>query len=223
MKTQIPADWQAVLEAEFDKPYWPMLEAFVSEERSKHTVFPPQGEVFNALSYTPYNRVKVLVVGQDPYFNPGEAHGLAFSVREGVRVPPSLVNIYKELEADLGIPRVKTGYLKPWADQGVLLLNTALTVRSGEANSHKGKGWEKFTDAVIAAVNAKATRVVFVLWGANAQKKTEFIDTSRHVIVLSAHPSPLAAKGGFFGSRPFSKTNAVLEESGQTPIDWRLG
>jgi uracil-DNA glycosylase len=223
MKEQIPADWQAMLSTEFEQPYWAKLEAFVTEERGKHTVFPPQEDVFNALGYTPYDQVKVLVVGQDPYFNPGEAHGLAFSVREGVKVPPSLVNIYKELEADLGIPRVKTGYLKKWADQGVLLLNTALTVRSGEANSHKGKGWEKFTDAVIAAVNAKQTRVVFVLWGANAQKKLELIDTGKHVVVQSAHPSPLAAKGGFFGSKPFSKINSALEESGQTPIDWRIG
>ena len=222
MKEQIPADWQAVLAPEFEKPYWGKLETFLAQERSQHTIFPPQEDVFNALGYTPYNQVKVLVVGQDPYFNPGEAHGLAFSVREGVRVPPSLVNIYKELESDLGIPRVKSGYLKKWAEQGVLLLNTALTVRSGQANSHKGKGWEKFTDAVIAAVNAKPTRVVFVLWGANAQKKLELIDTTRHTVVQSVHPSPLAASGGFFGSKPFSKINAALEQSGQTPVDWRL-
>ncbi|MGL4611910.1 MAG: uracil-DNA glycosylase [Trueperaceae bacterium] len=161
-------------------------------------------------------------LGQDPYFNDGEAHGLAFSVQPGIKVPPTLVDIYKELEADLGVPRAKTGYLKRWAEQGVLLLNTTLTVRKGEANSHKGKGWEKFTDAVIGAVNAKPTLVVFVLWGANAQKKQGLIDASRHTIVMSVHPSPLAARGGFFGSRPFSKMNAALEGSEQTPMDWNL-
>ena len=147
---------------------------------------------------------------------------MAFSVQPGIRVPPSLVNIYKELENDLGIPRAKTGYLKRWAEQGVLLLNTALTVRKGEANSHKGKGWEKFTDAIIQAVNEKTTPVIFVLWGANAQKKLELIATTRHTVVKSAHPSPLAARGGFFGSKPFSKINAALVASGQTPIDWTI-
>ncbi len=222
MRKQIPKDWQEVLQAELDKPYWSTLKTFLSEERKEFTVFPSQEDVFNALEYTPYEQTKVLILGQDPYFNDGEAHGLAFSVQPGIKVPPSLVNIYKELESDLGIPRAKTGYLKHWAEQGVLLLNTALTVRKGEANSHKGKGWEKFTDAVIQAVNEKKTPVVFMLWGANAQKKLEFIDTTCHTVVKSVHPSPLAARGGFFGSKPFSKINAALVASGQTPIDWNV-
>jgi uracil-DNA glycosylase len=218
----IPASWQAVLEDELTKPYLKKLETFLVVERANHQVFPPQEEVFNALRYTPYEDVKVLIVGQDPYHDDGQAHGLAFSVREGVKLPPSLVNIYKELESDLGIPRATTGYLKPWAEQGVLLLNTSLTVRAHEAASHKGKGWEQFTDAVLRAVNAKQERVVFVLWGAHAQKKLESIDTTRHVVIKSAHPSPLSARNGFFGSRPFSKINAALLEAGRGDIDWRL-
>jgi uracil-DNA glycosylase len=222
MIQDIPASWQAVLQAEVTKPYLEKLETFLVAERATHQVFPPQQEVFNALRYTPYEDVKVLIVGQDPYHDDGQAHGLAFSVREGVKLPPSLVNIYKELESDLGIPRATTGYLKPWAEQGVLLLNTSLTVRAHEAASHKGKGWEQFTDAVLRAVNAKQERVVFVLWGAHAQKKLESIDTTRHVVIKSAHPSPLSARNGFFGSRPFSKINAALLETGRGDIDWRL-
>jgi uracil-DNA glycosylase len=222
MIQDIPASWQAVLEDELTKPYLKKLETFLVVERANHQVFPPQQEVFNALRYTPYEDVKVLIVGQDPYHDDGQAHGLAFSVREGVKLPPSLVNIYKELESDLGIPRATTGYLKPWAEQGVLLLNTSLTVRAHEAASHKGKGWEQFTDAVLRAVNAKQERVVFVLWGAHAQKKLESIDTTRHVVIKSAHPSPLSARNGFFGSRPFSKINAALLETGRGDIDWRL-
>jgi uracil-DNA glycosylase len=223
MKLQdIPASWQAVLQDEFTKPYMEKLESFLVSERANHAVFPPEEAVFNALLYTSYENVKVLIIGQDPYHDDGQAHGLAFSVREGVKLPPSLVNIYKELESDLGIPRVKTGYLKPWAAQGVLLLNTSLTVRAHEAASHKGKGWEQFTDAVIRAVNAKQERVVFVLWGAHAQKKLELIDTTRHSFIKSAHPSPLSAKNGFFGSKPFSKINAALREAGRAEIDWRL-
>jgi uracil-DNA glycosylase len=223
LQQQIPAGWQSVLQDEFLKPYMEKLESFLISERTSHTIFPPQEDVFNALLYTPYENVKALIVGQDPYHDDGQAHGLAFSVRDGLKLPPSLVNIYKELESDLDIPRAKTGYLKPWAEQGVLLLNTSLTVRAHEAASHKGKGWEQFTDAVIRAVNAKQERVVFVLWGAHAQKKLEFIDTSRHVVIKSAHPSPLSARNGFFGSKPFSKINAALREAGRDEIDWRLG
>jgi uracil-DNA glycosylase len=219
LQQQIPAGWQSVLQDEFLKPYMEKLESFLISERTSHTIFPPQEDVFNALLYTPYENVKALIVGQDPYHDDGQAHGLAFSVRDGLKLPPSLVNIYKELESDLDIPRAKTGYLKPWAEQGVLLLNTSLTVRAHEAASHKGKGWEQFTDAVIRAVNAKQERVVFVLWGAHAQKKLEFIDTSRHVVIKSAHPSPLSARNGFFGS----KINAALREAGRDEIDWRLG
>jgi uracil-DNA glycosylase len=218
----IPASWQPVLQDEFAKPYMEKLETFLSSERMNHSVFPPQEDVFNGLEYTPYEDVKVLIVGQDPYHDDGQAHGLAFSVREGIKIPPSLLNIYKELESDLGIPRAKTGYLKPWAEQGVLLLNTSLTVRAHEAASHKGKGWEQFTDAVIRAVNHKQERVVFVLWGTHAQKKLELIDTTRHVVIQSVHPSPLSAKNGFFGSKPFSKINVALCEAGHGEIDWRL-
>lgn len=219
---QIPASWRTVLHGEFAKPYIEKLETFLATERATHKVFPPEEDVFNALEYTPYEKVKVLIVGQDPYHDDGQAHGLAFSVREGVKLPPSLVNIYKELESDLGIPRAKKGYLKRWAEQGVLLLNTSLTVRAHEAASHKGKGWEQFTDAVIRAVNDKQERVVFVLWGAHAQKKLELIDSARHVVVQSAHPSPLSAKNGFFGSKPFSKINVALREARRGEIDWRL-
>jgi uracil-DNA glycosylase len=222
MKQTLPASWRAILQAESTKPYMEKLEAFLAVEEKNHTIFPPREDVLNALNYTPYEAVKVLIVGQDPYHDDGQAHGLAFSVREGIKLPPSLVNIYKELESDLSIPRAKTGYLKSWAEQGVLLLNTSLTVRAHEAASHKGKGWEQFTDAIIRAVNDKKERVVFVLWGAHAQKKLELIDQARHVIIQSAHPSPLSARNGFFGSKPFSKINAALREVGRSEIDWRL-
>jgi uracil-DNA glycosylase len=219
---QIPASWKPVLETEFQQPYIQKLEAFLETERAAHTVFPAAADVFNALEYTPFDRVRVLIVGQDPYHADGQAHGLAFSVRPGVKIPPSLVNIFKELEADLGVPRSKNGYLEPWARQGVLLLNTSLTVRAHEAASHKGKGWERLTDAIIRAVSSKTERVVFVLWGKPAQKKLELIDSNRHVVIQSTHPSPLSASSGFFGSRPFSQINAALRESGQPEINWRL-
>jgi uracil-DNA glycosylase len=222
LQQHIPVSWQALLQEEFSKPYLEKLESFLTSERANHTVFPPQADVFNALHYTPYENIKVLILGQDPYHDDRQAHGLAFSVREGVKLPPSLVNIYKELETDLGIPRAKTGYLKSWAQQGVLLLNTSLTVRAHEAASHKGKGWEQFTDAVIRAVNAKQECVVFVLWGAHAQKKLELVDQTRHVVIQSAHPSPLSARNGFFGSKPFSKINTALHEAGRGELDWRL-
>ncbi len=219
---QIPKSWQAVLEPEFSQAYIAKLEAFLELERSTQTVFPPESEVFSALELTPFENVRVLIVGQDPYHDDGQAHGLAFSVKPGKKVPPSLLNIYKELETDLGIPRTKNGFLEPWARQGVLMLNTSLTVRAHSAGSHKGQGWEKLTDAIIRAVSSKSERVVFVLWGAPAGKKLPLIDTTRHTVVQSAHPSPLSAHNGFFGSKPFSKINAALLEVGQPEIDWRL-
>jgi uracil-DNA glycosylase len=219
---QIPPAWQAALAGERDKPYLARLEAFLAEERAQHTVFPPAEDVFSALRITPYDQVKVLIVGQDPYHDDGQAHGLAFSVRPGVKVPPSLVNIYKELESDIGISRARHGNLEPWAKQGVLLLNTSLSVRAHAAASHKGRGWEQLTDAVIRAVNVRPQRVVFVLWGGHAQKKRPLIDGPQHVVIESAHPSPLSARNGFFGSRPFSAINRALEDAGIAPINWRL-
>lgn len=221
MRELIPASWAPVLAAETEQPYFADLEAFLKTERAEHQVFPPEDEVFAALEATPYEDVKVVLIGQDPYHDDGQAHGMCFSVRPGVRVPPSLRNMYKELETDLGVAPVKHGYLKAWADQGVLLLNTVLTVRAHEPASHKDRGWEKFTDAVIKDVSARDKPVVFVLWGAHAKKKAKLIDASRHAIVQGAHPSPLSAKL-FFGSKPFSAVNEALAGFGQEPIDWRL-
>jgi uracil-DNA glycosylase len=222
----LPADldesWLAALGPETRKPYWADLAKFVSDERKRATVYPPAADVFNAFRYTPLDKVKVLLLGQDPYPGAGQAHGLCFSVRPGVRLPGSLRNIYQELEDDLGISPVKHGYLASWARRGVLMLNACLTVRAGEPNSHAGKGWEQFTDAAIRAVNAQTHTVVFLLWGAYAQKKIPLIDPKRHVVVKSAHPSPYSAANGFFGSKPFSKINAALEAAGESPIDWRL-
>lgn len=215
-------DWNPVLRAELAKPYFASLRRFVDEERRHHQVFPPNEEVFAALHLTPYASVKVLVLGQDPYHGPGQAHGLCFSVRPGVAVPPSLVNVHAELESDLGIPRPDHGCLDAWARQGVLLLNATLTVRAHQAASHQGKGWETFTDAVISAVSAKEERVVFVLWGASARRKRALVDTSRHVVLESPHPSPLSAHRGFFGSRPFSRANEALVAAGREPVDWRI-
>jgi uracil-DNA glycosylase len=219
---QIAKSWQPVLEPEFSQAYIAKLEAFLETEWAAQTVFPPKSEVFSALELTPFENVRVLIVGQDPYHNDGQAHGLAFSVRPGIKVPPSLRNIFKELETDLGIVRSKNGFLEPWARQGVLLLNTSLTVRAHAAGSHKGQGWETLTDAIIRAVSGKAKQVVFVLWGAPAGKKLVLIDSNKHTVVRSAHPSPLSAHDGFFGSRPFSKINAALLEVGESEIDWRL-
>lgn len=215
-------DWNPILRAEFDKPYWPELMQFVAAERAAGEVYPPHDEVFAALHLTPFADVKVVILGQDPYHGPGQAHGLCFSVNPGVRIPPSLVNIFKELEADLGIAPAPTGDLRGWATQGVLLLNTTLTVRAHQAASHQGHGWETFTDEVISAVGAREEPTVFVLWGSHARKKRSLVDRSRHTIVESPHPSPLSAHRGFFGSRPFSAANAALEAAGRTPIDWRL-
>ena len=203
------------------------LGAFLEGERAAGAlVFPEDADRFRALELTPLDEVRVVILGQDPYHGEGQAHGLSFSVREGVRTPPSLVNIYKELEADLGIPRARHGMLDHWAAQGVLLLNAVLSVRMGEAASHQKRGWERFTDAVIAAVNAQDKPVVFLLWGAYAQKKAAFVDDvtkgGRHLVIQSAHPSPLAARTGFFGSRPFSRANDFLRTHGRAPIDWAL-
>jgi uracil-DNA glycosylase len=214
--------WRPILIEETKKPYYKELQKFVAEERRKFTVFPPEEEVFSALHLTPYEQVSVFILGQDPYHDHGQAHGLCFSVRPGVPAPPSLVNIFKELQSDLGCKIPNNGYLVPWAKQGVLLLNAVLTVRAHQANSHKDKGWETFTDAVIKAVNAKTDRVVFVLWGAYARKKIGLIDTGRHAVIQSAHPSPLSAANGFFGSRPFSRINATLREAGKPEIDWQI-
>jgi uracil-DNA glycosylase len=215
-------DWNPLLRGEFDKPYWATLQAFVRNEREHHVVYPPHQDVFAAIHLTSYADTRVMILGQDPYHGPGQAHGLCFSVRRGVAVPPSLVNIHKELQSDLGVPPVRHGNLEHWATSGVLLLNTTLTVRAGQAASHQGKGWETFTDQVIRVVNDKVDPVVFILWGASARKKRSLIDTSRHAIVESAHPSPLSAHNGFFGSRPFSTANEALIARGRQPIDWRL-
>ena len=219
---RIPPSWRPALADENSPPYFAELRAFLAEERRAHTVFPPEEEVFTQFQLTPYDRVKVLILGQDPYHGPKQAHGLAFSVRPGIRPPPSLVNIFKELHTDQGCPIPKHGSLTHWAEQGVLLLNAVLTVRQREANSHKNRGWERFTDAVIRAASERENTVVFVLWGAYAGKKAELIDESRHIVLRSAHPSPFSADRGFFGSKPFSAVNAALEKSGQEPVDWCL-
>ncbi|WP_179816130.1 uracil-DNA glycosylase [Allostreptomyces psammosilenae] len=217
----LPASWQPVLAGETDKPYFAELSRFVAEERARGEVFPPEDEVFAALEATPFDRVKVLILGQDPYHDNGQAHGMCFSVRPGTKVPPSLRNIFKELRDDLGLPVPDNGYLMPWAEQGVLLLNAVLTVRAHEANSHKNQGWEKFTDAVIRAVSERPDPAVFVLWGNYARKKAPLIDTTRHAVIEGAHPSPLSAKK-FFGSQPFSQINEALKSQGHDPVDWRI-
>jgi uracil-DNA glycosylase len=213
-------DWNPLLRGEFDQLYWAELQQFVAAERQRHTVYPPHPDVFSALHLTPYADTRVMILGQDPYHGPGQAHGLCFSVRHGVPVPPSLANIHKELATDVGVAPPGHGNLEGWARQGVLLLNATLTVRAGQAGSHQGRGWETFTDTVLATVNAKPEHVVFILWGSYARKKKALIDTSRHTVIESPHPSPLSAHNGFFGSRPFSRTNAALEAHGQQPIDW---
>lgn len=215
-------DWNPVLRDQLAAPYWAELQQFIAEERAHGPVYPAPDEVFAALHLTPYSTVKVLILGQDPYHGPGQAHGLCFSVRRGVPAPPSLQNIFKELEADLGVAPPRHGCLDAWAEQGVLLLNATLTVRARQAASHQGKGWERFSDAVIRAVNDKPERVVFVLWGASARRKRALVDLDRHVVIESPHPSPLSAHNGFFGSRPFSRANDALVEAGREPVDWRL-
>jgi uracil-DNA glycosylase len=215
-------DWNPLLADELTKPYWSDLMSFVRSEREKHTVYPPEAEVFAALHMTPHQSVKAMILGQDPYHGPGQAHGLCFSVRRGVAPPPSLVNIHQELNSDIGCRVPEHGSLEHWAHQGVLLLNATLTVRARSAASHQKKGWETFTDQVIRAVSGKRERVVFILWGSSARQKKSLIDTTRHTIIESPHPSPLSAHRGFFGSRPFSRTNAALEAVGREPIDWCL-
>lgn len=215
-------DWNPILKGEFDQPYWSELQSYVRSERERHAVYPPHDEVFRALHLTAYADTKVLILGQDPYHGPGQANGLAFSVAAGERIPPSLQNIHKELESDLGVARPAHGLLEPWAQQGVLLLNTTLTVRAHSAASHQKQGWETFTDQVIRAVNDKGDVVVFILWGASARKKKALIDTGRHAVIESPHPSPLSAHRGFFGSKPFSRANEALRAAGRSPIDWTL-
>ena len=214
-------DWDEIIGEEFKKDYYIRLREFLKEEYAKHTVYPDMYSIFHALKLTPYKDVRVVILGQDPYHEPNQAHGLCFSVQDGTPLPPSLKNIYKELEADLGIPPSKSGDLTRWAKQGVLLLNTVLTVRRGEANSHKGKGWELLTDEIIRKLNDKTEPVVFILWGANARSKKSLITNPIHGIIESAHPSPLSAFNGFFGSRPFSRTNKFLILNRIPPINWK--
>ncbi|GBQ95306.1 uracil DNA glycosylase [Acetobacter nitrogenifigens DSM 23921 = NBRC 105050] len=216
--------WKTALKDEFEAPYMAALKSFLLEEkRLGKAIFPKGSEYFRALDLTPLGSVKVVILGQDPYHGEGQAHGLCFSVREGVRVPPSLVNIYKEMNTDLGIPPARHGNLENWARQGVLLLNSVLTVEQARAASHQGKGWEKFTDAVIARVNEQEQPAVFILWGAYAQRKAAFVDATKHLVLKAPHPSPLSAHNGFFGGRYFSKANAFLEEHGIAPVNWALG
>ena len=222
MKTLIHNDWQDVLAPEFEKEYYQQLHAFLRDEYQHHRVYPDMYHIFQAFEWTPFSQVKVVILGQDPYHGPHQAHGLSFSVQPGVPVPPSLQNIYKELQDDLGIAPVNHGYLKKWADQGVLLLNSVLTVRDGQAFSHQGHGWERLTDVAIHQLSERPKPVVFILWGRAAQNKMTLIDQTRNIVIKSAHPSPLSASRGFFGSRPFSKTNAALTAMGEEPIDWQL-
>jgi uracil-DNA glycosylase len=215
--------WKAALAEEFASPHMAALRQFlVAEKAAGKTIFPAGRLWFHALDLTPLDKVRVVILGQDPYHGEGQAHGLCFSVPKGVRPPPSLVNIFKEMESDLGVPPAHHGCLEHWASQGVLLLNSVLTVEKALAASHQGKGWERFTDAIIRKVNDQDRPVVFILWGSYAQKKAAFVDTSRHLVLKSVHPSPLSAYNGFFGSKPFSKTNAFLESKGHVPIDWSL-
>lgn len=215
-------DWAELLKDEFEQPYYQELRRFLIQEYRTRTVYPDMYDIFNALHYTSYADTKVCILGQDPYHGPGQAHGLSFSVKPGVPPPPSLQNIFKELHDDLGCPVPDHGCLEPWARQGVLLLNTVLTVRAGEPMSHRGQGWERFTDRVIAELSRRERPVVFILWGRPAREKKAMIDTQRHFIIESAHPSPLSAHYGFFGSRPFSRANACLQQAGMEPIDWAL-
>ncbi len=218
----IANDWLEPLKPEFSKQYYRDLYQKVVEEYKTHLIFPPSDDIFNAFALTPLKEVKVVIIGQDPYHNVGQAHGLCFSVRPDVEIPPSLVNIYKELNDDLGCYVPNNGYLVKWAKQGVLLLNTVLTVRAHQANSHRGMGWEQFTDAAIRILNEEDRPIVFILWGAPAQTKKKMLNNPRHLILEAPHPSPLSAYRGFFGSRPFSKTNTFLEENGLKPIDWQI-
>ena len=220
MQVKIEKSWQEVLQPEFDKPYFENLVGFVKQEYASRTIFPPAGQIFSAFNTCPFNDVKVVILGQDPYHGPGQAHGLCFSVNDGIPFPPSLQNIFKEITSDLGIPAPKTGNLTRWAEQGVLLLNATLTVRASQAGSHQGKGWEEFTDSVIKIISEKAENVVFILWGSYAIKKKALINASKHCILTAPHPSPLSSYRGFFGCKHFSKTNEYLQSVGKTPIEW---
>lgn len=222
MKTLINNDWQDILGPEFEKTYYHELHNFLKEEYSHYTIHPDMYHIFQAFEWTSFSDVKVVILGQDPYHGPNQAHGCSFSVLPGVAIPPSLRNIYQELQSDLGVKPVNHGYLEKWAKQGVLLLNSVLTVRDGKAYSHQGQGWERLTDVAIEKLSAREKPVIFILWGKAAQNKIKLIDQSRNVIIQSPHPSPLSAHRGFFGSRPFSKTNAALEAMGEQPIDWQL-
>lgn len=215
-------DWDEKIGREFEKDYYLRLRMFLKEEYASHAVFPDMYELFSALKVTPFSKVKVVILGQDPYHEPGQAHGMAFSVKPGVQIPPSLLNMYKELNAEFGYEIPKTGYLMKWAQQGVLLLNTVLTVRSGEANSHHGKGWETFTDEIIRQLNLRKDPIVFMLWGNNARRKKELITNPQHHVLEAAHPSPLSASRGFMGCGHFKKANEILISNLRAPIDWQI-
>ncbi len=220
MDVRIESGWKSILNSEFNEEYFIKLTDFVKEEYKKNTVFPPASLIFNAFNLCPFSQVRTVIIGQDPYHGPGQAHGLCFSVKDGVDFPPSLINIFKEINLDLGLARPDSGNLERWARQGVLLLNATLTVRAHQAGSHQRKGWEQFTDSVISIINQEKNNIVFMLWGAYAQKKGESIDRSRHLVLESVHPSPLSASRGFFGNKHFSKCNNYLTEKGLIPIDW---
>lgn len=222
MAINIKNDWMELLKDEFEKDYYKHLRTFLIHEYASNTVYPDKYDIFNALNFTSYKDVKVVILGQDPYHGPKQAHGLSFSVKPGVPAPPSLINIYKELRDDLGCYIPNNGYLKKWAEQGVLLLNTSLTVRGGQANSHRDKGWEIFTDAIISILNKRKKPMIFILWGSNAISKEKLITSNVHYIIKSPHPSPLSAYRGFFGSKPFSKTNSFLQSIGDKIIDWQI-
>lgn len=224
MSAALEESWLKVLQGEFEKPYMKSLKAFLLEEKQKgHTVYPKGADIFNALNHTPFGKVKVVILGQDPYHGTGQAHGLSFSVQKGVAVPPSLKNIYKELADDIpGFSIPAHGNLTQWADEGVLLLNATLTVKAHEAGSHQGKGWETFTDKIITELSEKRTGLIFLLWGRYAQNKAALIDKTKHTIIAAAHPSPFSAYNGFLGSKPFSRANAKLIELGQEPINWQI-
>ena len=220
---QLDESWKAVLQSEFEQDYMRQLRAFLlAEKQAGQTIYPPGPEIFAALDATPFDQTRVVIIGQDPYHGPNQAQGLCFSVRQGVAVPPSLQNIYKEMASDLNVPIPAHGDLSAWARQGVLLLNAVLTVRAGQANSHQGKGWEAFTDKVIASLNEQRQNLVFILWGSYAQKKGSMIDRDRHFVIRSPHPSPLSAHRGFFGSQPFSRCNQYLRQTGQQEINWAI-
>lgn len=220
MNVKIEESWQTVLHEEFEKPYFKNLVSFVKDEYTTQKVYPPGNLIFNAFQKCPFDKIKVVILGQDPYHGPNQANGLAFSVSDAVRIPPSLLNIFKEIKNDIGKDMPSTGNLERWAEQGVLLLNATLTVRASDAGSHQKKGWEQFTDSVVQKINEEKEHVVFILWGAYAQKKGAFIDERKHLVLKAAHPSPFAADRGFFGTHHFSKANAYLKEHGEKPIEW---